>query len=441
MAAIMPAAARPAPPTASTTSAPLAAALLAAADLLVAVRAGRNVEVALSGMPLAGSLRAAAMDLTYTALRAYGRGEFFLAHLLARPLTEPRLEALLLLALARLEVQPARAHTTVDQAVAAAATLSGGRFKALVNAVLRNFLRQREALLAAAETDEIARHQHPAWWIARLQQDHPGGWPAILAAGNTHPPLTLRINRRRIASAEFLARLGEAGIAARPLGDDAVLLDQPLPVERIPGFADGLCSVQDAGAQRAAFLLDVHDGQRVLDVCAAPGGKSAHLLELTELELTALDIDPARAARIGDNLARLGLAATVKVGAGATPDTWWDGRPFERILADVPCSASGVVRRHPDAKWLRREADIARFASTQRRIIDAIWQTLAPGGKMLYATCSLFAAENEEQVAAFVDRHADALRLPLAGSGSTPGLQLLPDAEHDGFYYALLQKT
>ncbi|PKO84978.1 MAG: 16S rRNA (cytosine(967)-C(5))-methyltransferase RsmB [Betaproteobacteria bacterium HGW-Betaproteobacteria-11] len=437
----MPAAARPTAATASATSAPLAAALLAAADLLVAVRAGRNVEVALSGMPLEGSLRAAAMDLTYTALRAYGRGEFFLSRLISRPLAEPRLHALLLIALARLEAQPVRAHTTVDQAVAAAATLAGGRFKALVNAVLRNFLRRREALLAAAETDEVARHQHPAWWIARLQQDHPEHWQAILAAGNTHPPLTLRINRRRIASAEFLARLDAAGSAAQVLAGGAVRLAHPVAIERIPGFADGLCSVQDAGAQRAAFLLDVQDSQRVLDVCAAPGGKSAHLLELAEIELTALDVDAARAARIGDNLARLGLAATVKVGDGATPDTWWDGRPFDRILADVPCSASGVVRRHPDAKWLRREADIARFAATQRRIIDAIWQTLSLGGKMLYATCSLFAAENEEQVAAFVGRHADAVRLPLAGSASALCLQLFPDAEHDGFYYALLQKT
>lgn len=437
MAAIMPAATLSTSPPAS---APLAEALLAAVDLLAAVRAGHTLDAALARSKSTGVLRAAAMDLAYTALRAYGRGDFFLARLLARPLTEARVETLLLLALARLEAQPARAYTTVDQAVAAAATLAGGRFKALVNAVLRNFLRQREALFAAAQDDEVACHQHPAWWIARLKRDHPEHWPATLAAGNTRPPLTLRVNRRRIASAEFLARLTEAGIAARALGDESILLEQPLPVERIPGFADGLCSVQDAGAQRAAHLLDVHDGQRVLDVCAAPGGKSAHLLEQAELELTALDVDAVRAARIGENLARLGLAATIKVGDGTTPKTWWDGRPFDRILADVPCSASGVVRRHPDAKWLRREADISRFARLQRQILDAIWQTLAPGGKMLYVTCSLFATENEEQVASFAGRHADAMRLPLADSG-TPGLQLLPNAEHDGFYYALLQKT
>lgn len=426
-------------PAIAARSAPLAAALLGAAELLGSVSAGRTLDVALAASPLTGVTRAAAMDLAYGALRACGRGDFILSRLLTKPLAEPLLHGLLLAALARLEQRPAEAHTTVDQAVTAATELINGRFKALVNAVLRNFLRQREALLAQAEADPVAHWQHPAWWIARLQKDHPQNWQAILAAGNTHPPLTLRVNRRRVTSADFLAQLEAAGIAARILDEFTVLLDKPLPIERIPGFREGLCSVQDAGAQRAARLLDVHDGQRVLDVCAAPGGKTAHLLELAALDLVALDIDAARAMRINDNLARLGLTATVKVGAGETPRAWWDGQPFDRILADVPCSASGVVRRHPDAKWLRRADDIARFARTQRQIIDAVWRTLAPGGKMLYATCSLFAEENEEQVAAFVGRHADAMFLPLAGD--SPDLHLLPDAEHDGFYYALLQKT
>ncbi|MDO8347965.1 MAG: 16S rRNA (cytosine(967)-C(5))-methyltransferase RsmB [Rugosibacter sp.] len=427
-------------PAVAARSAPLAAALLGAAELLATVFAGRNLDVALAASPLLGVTRAAAMDLAYGALRGGGRGDFILSRLLAKPLAEPLLRGLLLAALARLEQRPAEAHTTVDQAVTAAAELINGRFKALVNAVLRNFLRQREALLAQAAADPVAHWQHPAWWIARLQKDHPHDWQAILAAGNTHPPLALRVNRRRTTSADFLAQLAAAGLGAR-LVDEAIVLDQPVPIERIPGFREGLCSVQDAGAQRAARLLDVHDGQRVLDVCAAPGGKTAHLLELAALDLVALDIDAARASRINDNLTRLGLTATVKVGAGETPHAWWDGRPFDRILADVPCSASGVVRRHPDAKWLRRPDDIARFARTQWQIIDAVWRTLAPGGKMLYATCSLFAEENEQQVAAFVGRHADAVRLPLAPQTNALDLKFLPDADHDGFYYALLQKA
>jgi len=434
-------------------SAPLAEALLGAAQLIAAVLGGRNFDVALAASPLAGVTRAAAMDIGYTALRAYGRGDFLLGLLVEKPLKEADLRGLLLAALARLEARPDEAHTTVDQAVTAAAQLAQGQFKGLVNGVLRSFLRRREELLAAANADPVARWQHPAWWIARLRQDHPAQWESILAAGNTHPPLCLRVNHRRYppakrnsryaerASADFLIRLNADGIAARALDATAILLDKPVPVERIPGFAEGLCSVQDWGAQTAAGLLDVKDGMRVLDACAAPGGKAAHLLETASIDLTALDADATRAARITDNLRRLGLTATVKVADAREVDAWWDGRPFDRILADVPCSASGVVRRHPDAKWLRRESDIAGFAATQRAIVDALWRTLAPGGKMLYASCSVFGEENARQVEAFIGRHVDARRLPIPGSATRDAqLHHLPDAEHDGFYYALLQK-
>ena len=423
-------------------SAPLAAALLHAAELLSAVLAGRTLDAVLAEAKLSGPLRAATMDLAYSALRRYGRDDFLLAQLVQRPLSEPSVRSLLLVALARLENRPEDAHITVDQAVTAAASLAGGNFKGLVNGVLRNFLRRRDELLALADANPVAHGQHPAWWIARLQEDHPQHWRAILATGNSHPPMTLRVNHRRITSADFLTRLTAAGIVAHPAGDAAFILEKPMPVERIPGFAEGLCSVQDAGAQRAAYLLDVHPGQRVLDACAAPGGKAAHLLELHgDMDLLALDVEPVRAARINENFARLGLVSqrvAVKVGDAGTPETWWDGRSFDRILADVPCTASGVVRRHPDAKWLRQPADIRRFAATQARILDALWRTLAPGGKMLYATCSVFANENEDQVTAFASRHADALRLTIAGA---PHLQLLPNAAHDGFFYALLQKT
>lgn len=426
----------------TSRSAPLAAALLHAAELLSAVLAGRTLDAVLAEARLSGPLRAATMDLAYSALRRYGRDDFLLAQLVQRPLSDSSVRSLLLVALARLESRPEDAHTTVDQAATTAASLAGGHFKGLVNGVLRNFLRRRDALLALADADPVAHGQHPAWWIKRLQQDHPQHWQAILAAGNAHPPMTLRVNHRRITSADFSTRLTAAGIVAHPAGDAAFILEKPMPVERIPGFAEGLCSVQDAGAQRAARLLDAHAGQRVLDACAAPGGKAAHLLELhDDMDLLALDVESVRAARISENFVRLGLAsqrAVVKVGDAGTPKAWWDGRPFDRILADVPCTASGVVRRHPDAKCLRQPADIKRFAATQARILDALWGTLVGGGKMLYATCSVFTAENEDQVTAFTRRHADALRLTIAGA---PHLQLLPNAAHDGFFYALLQKT
>ena len=419
---------------------PLAESLHAAAGLIAAVIAGRNFDTVLARAGLPGPLRAATMDLAYSTLRAFGRGDFLLDRLLARAPKDVAVRGLLLVALARLEVRPDEAHTTVDQAVTAAARLGKGQFKGLVNGVLRNFLRRRAELLALADADAVARWQHPAWWIARLQQDHPRHWESILAAGNSHPPLCLRVNRRRSTSANFLAQLAAAGIAARALDDSAILLDKPVPVERIPGFGAGLCSVQDWGAQAAAGLLDVAAGMRVLDACAAPGGKAAHLLESADIELTALDADAMRAARIGDNLQRLGLAATVKVADARAVDAWWDGRAFDRILADVPCSASGVVRRHPDAKWLRREADVAAFAATQQAIVDALWLTLAPGGKMLYATCSVFAQENACQVEAFLARHADARQLRTQ-EATTSDAHFLPDAEHDGFYFALLQKA
>ena len=416
---------------------PLAEALKVAAGLIATVLGGRTLDVALARAAPPPPLRAATMDLAYSTLRAYGRGDFLLGLLLERPLKDPTAHGLLLAALARLEMRQEDAHTTVDQAVTAAAGIASGQFKGLVNGVLRNFLRRREELLALADADTVARWQHPAWWVERLRRDHPAHWEDVLAAGNSHPPLCLRINRRRVTSADYLAQLHGAGLAARALDDTAILIDKPVPVDRIPGFTAGLCSVQDHGAQAATRLLEVQDGMRVLDACAAPGGKAAHLLESAKVELTALDADPQRAARIAKNMERLGLKATIKVADAGGVEAWWDGRTYDRVLADVPCSASGVVRRHPDAKWLRRDSDIAGFATTQKAIVDALWRTLAPGGKMLYATCSVFEEENARQVEAFVGRHADARHLAMPFDAQT---QHLPDAEHDGFYYALLQK-
>lgn len=420
-------------------SPPLSAALAAAAAAVAAVLAGRTPDTALAQTDPA--LRPAALDLAYTTLRDCGRGDFLLGRLIERPLKDKPARALLLVALARLERRPQDAHTLVDQAVSAAAK----PFRGLVNAVLRNFLRQQASLLAAADADAVAHWRHPHWWLDALRTTYPEQWQAIAATGNSHPPLCLRVNSRRMAagrrpaSAEFLEELAAVGIGAQALDDAAILLDKPVPVERIPGFADGRVSVQDWGAQRAAPLLDARDGMRVLDACAAPGGKTAHLLERANLDLTALEIDAQRARRITENIERLGLRATVKVADASRPQDWWDGRPdsrYERILADVPCSASGVARRHPDIKWLRRPADVAGFVRTQAAILDALWPCLAPGGKMLYCTCSVFAEENGDQVDAFLARHADARRSPPEGGV----VQLLPCDAHDGFYYAVLTK-
>lgn len=420
----------------------LAYALHGAARAVAEVIAGRNLNEVLAGlwrdMPhLPSGQRGAVQDLAYSALRRYGREDFYLSRLMDKPLRDGHARALLLVALSRLAVRPEEAHTIVDQAVEAAAAMSRGKYKALVNGVLRNFLRRKAELEAAAAQDEVARWQHPRWWIARLRHAYPGDWQALLEAGNGRPPMTLRVNRRRIAETDYLERLEGSGVTARLLEGGALLLERPVPVERLPGFAEGLCSVQDAGAQRAAFLLDAHDGMRVLDACAAPGGKTAHLLETATVDLLALDADAGRALRVSENLFRLGLLAKVTPADCRDLDAWWDGREFDRILADVPCTASGVVRRHPDAKWLRREKDIAQFARTQEEILDALWRVLAPGGKLLYATCSLFPEENGRQVAAFAARQEDCMRLPVAGR---PELQLLPNEEHDGFYYALLEK-
>lgn len=426
---------------------PLAEILHAAGSLVAAVLAGRNFDAVLARSGLAGPVRAATMDLAYNTLRDHGRGDFLLSRLIPRPLTDPAARGLLLVALLRLESRPADAHTTVDQAVTAASSFARGRYKALVNGVLRNFQRQREDLLSQAEADPVARWRHPAWWIARLGRDHPGNWQQILRAGNSHPPMCLRANRRRLAPTAhaspaqlLLNQLDADGIKGRALDEVAVLLETPTPLDRISGFAGGLCSVQDFGAQAAARLLDARDGMRVLDACAAPGGKTGHILERADVDLTALDADVARVARIAENLARLGLSATVKVADAGAVDRWWDGRPFDRILADVPCSASGVARRHPDVKWLRRESDIAGFATTQARVIDALWPTLAPGGTMLYASCSVFAAENANQVEAFLGRQPDA-RLAPGGVTADGDAYQIPDAEHDGFFYALLRKA
>lgn len=391
---------------------------------------------------LSSQQRGAIQDLSYGVLRFYGQLDALLELMLNKPLWDQDLRCLLLVGLYQLGYSKTSAHAVVDNAVSASLGLKGSKgAQGLVNAILRNFIRQRATLLKRAAESEVGRYSHPQWWIDKLHAQYPQNYQAILEAGNQHPPMTLRINQRKTSVTKYRKWLNQNGMDAQPLWNDALQLALPVPVEKLPGFVEGLVSVQDAGAQLAAPLLDVQDGMRVLDACAAPGSKSAHLLELADVKLTALDNDIARIARITQNFSRLELTPHRILHADAAhPAGWWDGRQFDRILVDAPCSASGVVCRHPDIKWLRRESDLSRFAVRQREILDALWQILARDGKLLYATCSVFAEENKQQVEKFLHHHSDACLLPLPQTEVIDG-QLLPNSHHDGFFYALVHKA
>ena len=405
---------------------------------------GRNLDRALEAVQSstqgwAPAQRAALQDLSFGTIRFHGRLTALLAELAHKPVADPQLQRLLQVALYQIFYGKSAPHAIVDNAVKAARSLNP-RVAGLTNAILRNALREREALWAKTDVAETARFNHPEWWVAELRKQYADRAEAILATDNQHPPMTLRVNQRATTTAAYIARLAGESIAAKQIGPTALLLEKPVSVDRLPGFFDGEVSVQDAGAQLAAPLLDVHDGMRVLDACAAPGGKTAHILEMARVQMLALDKDERRLSRVAENLQRLKLSAELKVGDAARPQDWWDGQPFERILADVPCSASGVVRRHPDIKWLRRPEDVSGFAAQQAGILSALWQLLAQGGKLLYATCSVFGQENEQVIVNFLDAHPDAQRLPLTLPDHSQG-QLLPNEQHDGFFYALLHKA
>ena len=436
---------------------PLASLLAHTADAVAAVRAGRSLTEALAAVPAAA--RPGTQALAFEALRGLGRAEALRRRLAAKA-PPPRADALLLtaLALATSPTPPYPAHTLVSQAVEAAK--QGAAQAGFVNAVLRRLLREREVLLAALHDDPVATWNHPRWWIDRLRQDWPEAWPALLDAANRRAPMTLRVNRRQGSVAGYLARLAAAGLAARPVAlpgwpaADAIELAEPCAVSALPGFEAGAVSVQDLAAQQAAPLLlgegseegALPPGARVLDACAAPGGKTAHLLERAELDLLALDADAARLARVGATLARLDLAAELKAADARRPAGWWDGRPFDAILLDAPCTASGIVRRHPDVRWLRRPGDIDALARTQAELLDALWPLLAPGGRLLYATCSLFSAEGSQQIDAFLQRTADAVLRPSPGhlsglaDNARTGNEGAPTPGSDGFFYARLDK-
>lgn len=431
---------------------PLWRQLQAAASVLAAIRQGESATPALARV--GAELRPGAQALAFHVLRQLGRAEALRRQLAKRP-PPPAADALLCTALALAWQEEGAAYpafTLVDQAVEAAKRSPETRNQqGFINACLRRFLRERAALVAATDDDPVARWNHPRWWIEQLRQDHPQDWQDILAANNTPAPMTLRVNTHRISREPLRELLAAGHIASTPVGAHGLILDRPHPVEAIPGFNEGLWSVQDAGAQLAAELLvpGLPPDAGILDACAAPGGKTAHICELApQAQVLALDVDPVRCERIHQNLRRLGLRAEVQAADAGDPAAWWqDGRLFDAILLDAPCTASGIVRRHPDVRWLRRPGDVAQLAQQQKRLLTALWPLLKPGGRLVYCTCSVFRAEGDGQIAAFLAHNSTALLRPGPGHllprGTAQG-RPLPDnqpSDHDGFFYAVLQKS
>ncbi|MCP4767771.1 MAG: 16S rRNA (cytosine(967)-C(5))-methyltransferase RsmB [Gammaproteobacteria bacterium] len=354
------------------------------------------------------------------------------------------IEIILLMGLYQLLVMKTEAHAAVNETVKLAHAQKKKWASGLVNAVLRNVIRE-----AVVCDDKLQMRSYPDWMIARIEADWGEQAGEVLLRGNQRPPMTLRVDSERCDVEEMVARLAEQGIGADRHGqvDTAIVLESPCDVAQLPGFEAGLLSVQDAAAQIAASLLVCDSGARVLDACAAPGGKTAHLLQrYPNIEVDALDSSESRLERVHQNLQRVGHSARILVADAADPDSWFDGSPYDCILADLPCSASGVMRRHPDIKLLRRESDIMPLLALQRKIVDALWSVLKPGGKMLYSTCSVFKEENEAQVAGFLERHADAVEIALPrtdwGEARPQGRQVLTGSHNmDGFYYALLSRV
>lgn len=437
--------------------------LQASAAALQAVRAGQSTTRVLEHTD--APLRPGVQALLFQTLRQLGRAQALRTQLAQRA-PAPAVDALLCTALALVwdaQAAPYPPHTLVSQAVEAAKRSPAMRGQSgFVNACLRRFLRDGAALVQATDADPVARWNHPAWWIERLRSDWPQQWQDILRANNAQPPMVLRVAVHRGTQQRYLQRLQDAGIAADAVGSSGVALHRPLPVTQLPGWNEGVVSVQDGAAQLAAPLLlqglDAQRPLRLLDACAAPGGKTAHLLECAVAQgapwhVTALEVDPQRARRIDQTLQRLGLLdparAQVLVADAGQPRQWLPqagNQLFDAILLDAPCTASGIVRRHPDVRWLRRESDIAQLAAQQERLLEALWPLLAPGGRLLYCTCSVFRSEGSDQVQAFVARHTDARMLPSPGHllpRSGPADAGVPDngaGEHDGFFYALLHK-
>ena len=426
--------------------------LQATAIAVQATRQGQSLTAQLERVPQA--LRPGVQALSFQVLRQLGRATALREQLAAKA-PPPAADALLCTALALCWSEadaPYPIHTLVNQAVEAARQQRQTQAQSgFINACLRRFMRERDALVASTAPNLVAQWNHPRWWIERLQADHPDHWQALLHMAQQPSPMTLRVNRQHHTVAAYQAQLQTLGLAAKQVGQDGLQLTQAVPVHQLPGFAQGHVSVQDAAAQVSARLLmqglDTQKPWRILDACAAPGGKTGHLLELCpQAQVLALDVDAQRCERIHQNLDRLGLKAQVKAADAGQPHTWWDGHAFDAIMLDAPCTASGIVRRHPDVRWLRRPTDSAQLAKIQAQLLQTLWPLLAEGGKLLYCTCSVFKAEGDETVQAFLRRNTDAALHPSPGHlipGQTPKGLAVEDnqlGEHDGFYYALLEK-
>lgn len=437
--------------TSNNKTPPLWRQLQATAQVILAVRNGVSGTVAIDATE--EGLRAGVQALAFHCWRNMGRA-LALRSLLASRTPPAAADALLCVALALAwndEEAPYDAFTLVNQSVEAAKRQTATKAQSnFLNACLRRFLRDKSVLVEATQRDPAAVWNHPQWWIARLQREQPLHWAQILSAANRHAPMTLRVNRRKTAPGAYLQMLANAQLVGAHRSANIVELAHAVPVQHVPGFLDGLVSVQDAAAQIAApLLLHGYSPQgplRILDACAAPGGKTGHLLELADAEVTALELDARRARRIESNAQRLGLHPLVITADAGQTATWWDGRPYDLILLDAPCTASGIVRRHPDIRWLRRESDVAQLAAIQRQILQALWPLVIPGGRLLYCTCSLFEAEGRLQAEAFLANNTDARLLPSPGhllpqsEAKVGDVRDNPLGDHDGFFYALFEK-
>jgi len=423
--------------------------LVAARVLFRVLQDGQSLTAALDNAFLAiesGKDRAFIQALCYGVCRQYHRLDYILSQLLDKPLKDTEVKALALVGLYQLKYMRVKPHAAVSETVLAARKKPWA--KSLINAVLRTYLREQEELEHKADKIQVAALSHPDWLIKQIERDWPEQALNIFLENNLQPPMVLRVNLAKVSREQYLQLLTGQNVEAEIVSfcPSAIKLDKPVPVDILPGFADGLVSVQDTAAQLAAGLLDVRPGHRVLDVCAAPGGKAAHILESQPQlkELVAVDIDESRMHRVSENCRRLKLQATLMVGDAANPSGWWDGKPFDRILLDAPCSALGVIRRHPDIKLLRRAEDIQQLQALQQSILKAVWPLLASGGLMVYATCSILKQENEQQVKAFLAEHGDAVELPInAGWGTSGacGRQIFTgESAMDGFYYACISK-
>jgi len=425
----------------------------AARAIAAVIHHGRSLDDALAApeaLPADPRDRGLARAIAFGVLRHYPELAFYRDRLVDKPLRrkEADVDGLLLAGLYQIAHMRVPDHAAVGATVAAVKPLGRARSRGLVNAILRRFQRERSELEAAAAADREATSLHPAWLLDRFERDWGEAAAAVIAANNTPAPMTLRVNRQRTDREACAAELAAAGFATtpHPHAADALILEEPAEVGDLPGFAEGRLSVQDAAPQLAADLVDPQPGQRILDACAAPGGKTAHLLERCPgAAVLALDQHAERLERVPEGLGRLGLTATTQVGDGAEPDTWWDGTPFDTILLDAPCSGTGVIRRHPDIKSLRRETDIAALAGRQEALLNALWPLLRPGGRLVYATCSVLTQENADRVSAFLAAHPEAREATPAaawGEATAAGRRIRPgEADMDGFYYAVIEHT